>query len=227
LSSIPLFFFFFKITVVDNFQEAVPVVWMMASSNKTDLLKKGLEELKKPIQDEKWKPYVMLDKDWTEIKATSEVGMIPILCRFHIHQTLQKKFEKDYDIVLKHFDSVQNAREKEVATKVTEALEEIKKKCFRRSKEKYFRKNWFCDDILPMILNIGRMHNYGGWNTNNYAEVIFKNLVYFFLNGKGNLRISSLLQVIIERVNPSFHIKNLSKRKGTFIAKNTQLGEKI
>jgi hypothetical protein len=81
--------------------------------------------------------------------------------------------------------------------------------------------------MFPKILNCERKENIGGWNTNNYVESIFKNIIYFVLNGKGNLRISSLLQIIIERVNSAVEIKIVQKKKQVFEAKKAFVGKRI
>jgi hypothetical protein len=74
-----LFFEKKKIMVIDNFEEGIPTVWIIANKNESGLLKKVLVSKQINTKEKNWKPYVMLDKDRTEISVKS-LGMKPILC---------------------------------------------------------------------------------------------------------------------------------------------------
>ncbi|KAJ7825504.1 hypothetical protein B0H14DRAFT_3726674 [Mycena olivaceomarginata] len=71
----------------------------------------------------------------------------------------------------------------------------------------YFDKNWFTDVWIPHFTDIGmpsEQSRDGPWNTNNWAETVFKMFNAIFLDWKHNKRIDRLASIILNDFLPYF-----------------------
>lgn len=72
------------IAVVDEFHNGVPCVTIISSAEKASDIKRFLE-IAQDKADVKFKK-IMMDKSATEIKAVTDLGIMHLLCIFHMCQ---------------------------------------------------------------------------------------------------------------------------------------------
>ena len=131
----------------------------------------------------------MIDKDLAEKGGVEANNCIPLLCQFHLQQSLEPQInrimtEEEKKRFWELFYTCQRCKSVETLEIAIDKLEDY---CLEGSEEMrqwwhtYLEPNWMTGDWPEMWSDLYRNRRDGLWNTNNLSENMIRRLSHMFL----------------------------------------------